>query len=226
MYSLSARFNSLTSAFMTALAITAVVISYLSYSSMLSIPADFFDESVNFKITDYKISTKKLRSYGGSSSMPKENVKFKFDLVSDLTPLIDFNTKQIFVYIYLDLDEPSDKSTQELFDMDAKNVKGKDHPHHQDSLYEDHEVHTPGTRTLGGAVNGIEKDNKLVFWDKIITGNSGYLNFKNLKSKYSVWDHYPELKGRSGTFKLAYNLQPWVGPLLYGEIDLKESIIL
>lgn len=209
MYSLSNRINSAVSIFSTAIAITALVLSYLSYSSLLSIPGDYFDEYTKFQVTDMKLATKKLRSYGGSSAKPKENAKFKFDLQMDLTPLIDCNTKQIFAYIYLDLDEKVINSGDDLF------VKT-----------DDVESTTSGTRVLGGNFPTAENESRLIIWDHIFTGESAHLVKKGLQSKYSVWDYSPELNGRRGHFKLAYNIQPHVGPLMYGEIDLRESVTL
>ena len=80
MYSLTSRFNSAVSIFTTALAISGFLLSYLSYSSLLSIPGDYFDEFTKFELTDMKLASKKLRSYGGASGRPKENAKFQFDL--------------------------------------------------------------------------------------------------------------------------------------------------
>lgn len=37
--------------------------------------------------------------YGASNGVPKENSIIKFDLEADLTPLFNWNTKQVFVYL-------------------------------------------------------------------------------------------------------------------------------
>lgn len=61
--------------------------------------------------------------------------------------------------------------------------------------------------------------NEVTFWDKIITDVSdSNLSLKNVKSKYSVWDPSENFSGKDLQFKLNWNIQPWVGPLIYGEI--------
>lgn len=62
--------------------------------------------------------------------------------------------------------------------------------------------------------------NELTFWDKIITDpKDSVLNLKNVKSKYNVWDVHENLSGKNLSFKLNWNIQPWVGPLIYGQTE-------
>lgn len=59
--------------------------------------------------------------------------------------------------------------------------------------------------------------NKVTYWDKIITSpEDAVLHLKNQRSKYSVWDVERSFRGRDATLRLEWNIQPWVGPLLYG----------
>lgn len=209
MYSLTSRFNGAISIFSTALVVMSLMMAYLSYSSLLSFPKDYFDEYTQFHVTDMKLSSKRLRSYGGSSNKPKENAKFKFDLQLDLSPLVDFNCKQIFAYIYLQLDDDQT--------VDADSIFAQNEPLQTKA----------GTKTLGGnfgdAPNG---ESRLIIWDHIFTSHVAQIKQTGMTSKYSIWDFNPELAGRKGHFKLAYNIQPHVGPLMFGEIDLRESITL
>ncbi|CAL9733638.1 signal peptidase complex subunit 3 [Monosporozyma servazzii] len=62
--------------------------------------------------------------------------------------------------------------------------------------------------------------NEVTFWDKIITDpNDAILNLTNVKSKYNVWDVSENLSGKDLNFKLNWNIQPWVGPLINGHAD-------
>lgn len=62
--------------------------------------------------------------------------------------------------------------------------------------------------------------NEVTFWDKIITSvDDANLDLKKVKSKYSVWDPSENLSGKDLRFKLNWNIQPWVGPLIFGEIE-------
>ena len=62
--------------------------------------------------------------------------------------------------------------------------------------------------------------NELTLWDKIITNpTDSVLDLKNVKSKYNGWDVNENLSGKNLNFKLNWNIQPWVGPLIYGQAE-------
>ncbi|CAR25410.1 signal peptidase complex subunit SPC3 [Lachancea thermotolerans CBS 6340] len=128
-----------------------------------------------------QINVRTSRFYGSVNGRPKENLKISFDLESDLTPLFNWNTKQIFVYLtaeYNGLKKPSVKS-------------------------------------------------EVTLWDSIITDKEGaVISLNNAKSKYSVWDIEEKLSDRNLTFKLHWNIQPWIGPLVYGETNGESPVTL
>ncbi|SCV02243.1 LAMI_0G17194g1_1 [Lachancea mirantina] len=73
------------------------------------------------------------------------------------------------------------------------------------------------TATYKGTRNK-EVINEVTFWDKIITDpKDAVLNVHNAKSKYSIWDLEEKLAEREFQFKLHWNIQPWIGNLVYGE---------
>ncbi|CAD1810534.1 Microsomal signal peptidase subunit 3 [Candida parapsilosis] len=60
--------------------------------------------------------------------------------------------------------------------------------------------------------------NKVTFWDKIIRNKKdAKLSLKGQRGKYSVWDVEKGFRGRNATVKLEWNIQPYIGPLIYGE---------
>ncbi|KAH3667805.1 hypothetical protein WICMUC_005205 [Wickerhamomyces mucosus] len=119
------------------------------------------------------------RRFGSSGGKPKENTKLIFDLDTDLTPLWNWNTKQVFIYLT---------------------------------------VEYPGKKP--------ESSNKVVYWDKIITDKNGAnLTLSNELSKYSVWDVEESFRNREATVKLEWNIQPYVGPLVYGATLGKSEFI-
>lgn len=62
--------------------------------------------------------------------------------------------------------------------------------------------------------------NRVTYWDKIITSKKdARFHVRQEKGKYSVWDVEKSFRGREANIKLEWNIQPWVGPLIYGEID-------
>lgn len=120
---------------------------------------------------------KNSRAFGAGNGKPKENSKITFDLDADLTPLFNWNTKQVFVYL-----------TAEY----------------------------PG-KTDGAA-------NKVTYWDKIITTpKDAKIAVKNARAKYSVWDVEKSFRGRNATLRLEWNVQPWIGPLLFGATDTETT---
>lgn len=67
-----------------------------------------------------------------------------------------------------------------------------------------------------GKSNG--SSNTVTFWDKIIRNKKdAKLSLKGQRGKYSVWDVEKGFRGRNATVKLEWNIQPYIGPLIYGE---------
>ena len=118
-------------------------------------------------------SIKQSFHYGSLNRKPKENAKIQFDLSSDLTPLFNWNTKQIFIYLTAEYPGKSEGSS-----------------------------------------------NKVTFWDKIITNKEdANLTLTNQRGKYSVWDVEKSFRGRNATGRLEWNIQPYVGPLIFGSTE-------
>ncbi|KAI3407159.1 SPC3 [Candida oxycetoniae] len=60
--------------------------------------------------------------------------------------------------------------------------------------------------------------NKVTFWDRIIEDKKdAKLSLKGQRGKYSVWDVEKGFRGRNATVKLEWNIQPHIGPLIFGE---------
>ncbi|ODV64109.1 signal peptidase complex subunit SPC3 [Ascoidea rubescens DSM 1968] len=135
-------------------------------------------------ISDISLDTslKFSRIHGSLNKKPKENARLtSFSLQTDLSPLFNLNTKQVFVYL-----------TAEYHSVNRKD-------------------------------NSIS--NKLIFWDKIIISkDDATLNLTNLKSKYSVYDIEKSFNHKNATVRLEWNIQPWVGPLIYGSTTGLETI--
>ncbi|EGW32462.1 putative signal peptidase-complex component [Spathaspora passalidarum NRRL Y-27907] len=118
-------------------------------------------------------SIKRSSQYGSVNRKPKENSKIQFDLDADLTPLFNWNTKQVFVYLTAEYPGKSEGSS-----------------------------------------------NKVTYWDKIIKSkDEAKLHYVNQRSKYSVWDVEKSFRGRNATVRLEWNIQPHVGPLIYGSTE-------
>ncbi|ODV77965.1 signal peptidase 22 kDa subunit [Suhomyces tanzawaensis NRRL Y-17324] len=115
-------------------------------------------------------------NYGSVNRKPKENSKIQFSLDADLSPLFNWNTKQVFVYLTAEYPGKSEGSS-----------------------------------------------NRVTYWDKIITSkDNAVISLKNQRSKYSVWDVEKSFRERDAIVRLEWNIQPYIGPLLFGETGVGE----
>lgn len=66
--------------------------------------------------------------------------------------------------------------------------------------------------------------NKVTYWDKIITSKKdAKFSARNARAKYSVWDVEKSFRGRNATLRLEWNVQPWIGPLLFGATETETT---
>ena len=98
MYSLSQRFQTVVNFSVT---VSFFVIFFIIGSSHY----DYFQKDVGHTVTaeisniQPALSWRTSRYYGSVNGKPKENLKIKFNLDADLTPLFNWNTKQVFVFL-------------------------------------------------------------------------------------------------------------------------------
>lgn len=81
---------------------------------------------------------------------------------------------------------------------------------------------------LTAEYNGTDKrstKSEVTFWDRIIKNkDEAKLTLSNAKSKYSVWDIEDKLQERDLNLKLHWNIQPWIGSLVYGETSCNTAV--
>lgn len=181
------------------------------------------------------------------SSRREEYAHVRFDLDADLSPLFDWNTKQVFAYV------SAEYPAQEGQEM-AGSVRdgGGD-----------------GHLASGGGRPGRPGTNKAVIWDTIIpapasrwsvanmketffpakvnkgagkgnrrqtpkpgkeeaktagVGRPGLLTLKNQKPKYQITDPSGIISSRANvTLTLGWNVQPWVGALMWDRGMLEDK---
>ena len=81
---------------------------------------------------------------------------------------------------------------------------------------------------LTAEYNNTEKGtvNEVTFWDAILPDvDHAVIKLENARSKYSVWDYADHLSERDLQFKLHWNIQPHVGPLMYGVAQGDDIIV-
>lgn len=72
-----------------------------------------------------------------------------------------------------------------------------------------------------GGKNRPDISNTIAFWDKIITSKEkAVLSLKNQRGHYSVYDVQKSFNNNNATLRLGYNIQPWVGALIFGHFDI------
>lgn len=81
---------------------------------------------------------------------------------------------------------------------------------------------------LTAEYNNTEKNtvNEVTFWDAIIPDREhAVINMKNARGKYSVWDYADDLSEKDLQFKLHWNIQPHVGPLMFATAQVDDVIV-
>ncbi len=97
MFSIVQRFqaisnDALTYSIYVSIAIVAVFLAQLHLDNAANVPSTI--NNIQAKST-----IKSSRSFGSVNKKPKENTRLTFDLDTDLSPLFNWNTKQVFVYL-------------------------------------------------------------------------------------------------------------------------------
>lgn len=156
--------QALTSAIVIVAAVIALTLLQLNHDGVWNI------NTTSITNIQPSASIKYSFQYGAVNRKPKENSKIQFDLDADLTPLFNWNTKQVFVYLTAEYPGKSEGSS-----------------------------------------------NKVTYWDKIIKSkDDAKLHLVNQRGKYSVWDVEKSFRGRNATVRLEWNIQPHIGPLIFG----------
>lgn len=177
MFSLAQRFQAVSNQAITYACVIAVFVAITSWLQLAL--SDAFSLPVAINNVKPTVNVRTSRYYGSQNGRPKQNSRVVFDIDADLSPLFNWNTKQVFVYL---------------------------------------------TAEYNGSA-GRDTVNEVTYWDKIIPSNEdAKLSLHEAKSKYSVWDLEEKFDGRQANFKLKWNIQPWVGPLIYGETEGSQTI--
>lgn len=136
MFSLANRFQTLANQTLTAVSVLTVAIAIISIVQLyLGGVWDLHTTTIaNVRAVAL---LKNLRTFGALGGKQKENSKIAFDLSADLTPLFQWNTKQVFVYLTAEYDgkKPGYSSRVTYWDkiitskdnavLDLKNVRAK-----------------------------------------------------------------------------------------------------
>ncbi|RDH32716.1 microsomal signal peptidase subunit [Aspergillus welwitschiae] len=185
----------------------ALFVAGLAALSVFLYPTDDVTSSV--KLRDVKVTKGRPHYY---STRKEEYAAMKFDLDADLTPLFNWNTKQLFVYVYATYpSEPSNPTTSA--------------PSH--SVIWDTIIPAPESPYSFNALRkkffpSASSANKKRSTKKTSTTSKtakkasepGKLRLRDQRAKYSIGDVSGKMAERENvTLSVGWNVQPWVGAL-------------
>ncbi|KAJ5165504.1 Microsomal signal peptidase subunit (Gp23) [Penicillium coprophilum] len=197
----------------------ALVVSALAAVSVLFFPADEANASVQLK----NVQVVKGRPHYYSTKR-EEYAQFRFDLDADLSPLFNWNTKQLFVYVY---------ATYSSSDIPGSQVRASESiiwdtiipatpsPYSWEILKDQVVALLPSSVT-SEAVSAAKRNAKRhaksakSAKSKKEALATGVLRLRGQKAKYQVSDVTGRLAQRQNvTLHVGWNVQPWVGALFW-----------
>ncbi|GAD96852.1 microsomal signal peptidase subunit (gp23), putative [Paecilomyces variotii No. 5] len=191
--------------FFTTVALTvaaAIALSVLLY------PAD--DVTSNVELKNVQVIRGRPHYY---SSKKEEYARISFDLDADLSPLFNWNTKQLFVYVLAsysssDASPSSSLTTSESIIWD-KIIPAPESPYSPSVLKERFFPAKSTSKSKSRRQSSSAKQTQ-----KKGEGKPGVLKLKNQKPKYQITDITGKMAERQNvTLTVGWNVQPWVGAL-------------
>ncbi|KAL1989290.1 hypothetical protein VTN96DRAFT_52 [Rasamsonia emersonii] len=189
----------------------ALFVAGLAALSVLLYPADDVTSSVELK----SVQVIKGRPHYYSTKR-EEYAQIRFDLDADLSPLFNWNTKQLFVYVLASY-PPSTRAGNDTRNSEAiiwdTIIPAPKSPYSFPALKE---RFFPSSKTSWGTSkknsNNDEKQQKPS--SKKQADTPGILHLRNQKSKYQITDISGKIAERENvTLIVGWNVQPWVGAL-------------
>ncbi|KAL4964396.1 signal peptidase complex subunit SPC3 [Aspergillus stella-maris] len=180
----------------------ALFVAGFAALSVLFFPTS--DVTSDVRVKDVKVIKGRPHYY----AMKKEEyAQMRFDLDADLSPLFNWNTKQLFVYVYATYSSsenpsPNTPITQSII-WDTI-IEAPESPYSVANLRERF-LGTKNTRAQTTKKNTKNSKDK-----------TGVLRLRDQKSKYQISDITGHMAERQNvTLSVGWNVQPWVGALFW-----------
>ncbi|EXJ91810.1 hypothetical protein A1O3_00360 [Capronia epimyces CBS 606.96] len=200
--------------FFTSCAFTLALI--IAVLSLIPIPASTSSPSASVAVRNVQVVKGRPHYY---SPKREEYAQIRFDLNADLSSLFTWNTKQLFVYVTANYpngkDGQGDLSETVIWDTiipatstpySWQNLKQKYFPEKKKSNSKSRRDSNAKTKTTDLVKPGV-------------------LSLKNQKPKYQITDPSGVISERSNaTLQVSWNLQPWVGSLVWDQGYLGQRI--
>ncbi|KAI3004526.1 hypothetical protein CBS147346_4868 [Aspergillus niger] len=185
----------------------ALFVAGLAALSVFLYPTDDVTSSV--KLRDVKVTKGRPHYY---STRKEEYAAMKFDLDADLTPLFNWNTKQLFVYVYAtypsDPSNPTTSAPSHSVIWDTI-IPAPESPYSFNAL---REKFFPSASSANKKRSTMKTSTTSKTAKK--ASEPGKLRLRDQRAKYSIGDVSGKMAERENvTLSVGWNVQPWVGAL-------------
>ncbi|KAL2825985.1 microsomal signal peptidase subunit [Aspergillus cavernicola] len=193
----------------------ALVVAGFAALSVVLYPTDTVTADVELK--DVKVIKGRPHYY---STKKEEYAQMRFDLDADLSPLFNWNTKQLFVYVYASYSSANDNTNTNIPNTQSiiwdKIIEAPESPYSFANLRE--RFFPAKTSSSGQASNkrspSSSSSTKNTNKKKKDEPTPGLLRLRDQRSKYQISDITGKMAERSNvTLSVGWNVQPWVGAL-------------
>ncbi|GAQ43814.1 signal peptidase complex subunit [Aspergillus tubingensis] len=188
----------------------ALFVAGLAALSVFLYPTDDVTSSV--KLRDVKVTKGRPHYY---STRKEEYAAMKFDLDADLTPLFNWNTKQLFVYVYAtypsDPSNPTTSAPSHSVIWDTI-IPAPESPYSFDALRE--RFFPSASSSASNKKRSTKKTSSSSKTASKKASEPGKLRLRDQRAKYSIGDVSGKMAERENvTLSVGWNVQPWVGAL-------------
>ncbi|KAL4903406.1 hypothetical protein BDW74DRAFT_39899 [Aspergillus multicolor] len=188
----------------------ALFVAGFAALSALLFPTDNVTADVSLK--DVKVIKGRPHYY---STKKEEYAQMRFDLDADLSPLFNWNTKQLFVYVYATYSS-SDKTSETSLTPQSQAIIWDSIIEAPESLYSFANLRGrffPSKSKSASSRKRSSSTNKKTSSKKEVV-TPGVIRLRDQKSKYQISDITGRMAERTNvTLSVGWNVQPWVGAL-------------
>ncbi|KAL4952150.1 microsomal signal peptidase subunit [Aspergillus filifer] len=181
----------------------ALFVAGFAALSVLLFPTS--DVTADVRVKDVKVIKGRPHYY---ATKKEEYAQMRFDLDADLSPLFNWNTKQLFVYVYATYSSSENPSSNTPLTQSIiwdTIIEAPESPYSVANLRERF-LGTKNKRALTTKESTKDSKNK----------KTGLLRLRDQKSKYQISDITGHMAERQNvTLSVGWNVQPWVGALFW-----------
>ncbi|OJJ95452.1 hypothetical protein ASPACDRAFT_81930 [Aspergillus aculeatus ATCC 16872] len=190
----------------------ALFVAGLAALSVLLFPTDGVTSQV--KLRDVKVTKGRPHYY---STRKEEYAQLRFDLDADLTPLFNWNTKQLFVYVYASYpSDPTNTSSAAVSHAVVWDtiISAPESAYSFDALKERFLTSPSTAKSKNKSKSKAGSKKPATKAPAKAKAEPGILRLRDQKAKYQIGDVSGKMAERENvTLAVGWNVQPWVGAL-------------